>query len=314
MDAVAVAAADVGLRTRGPGSCEIDVGPRTYAVKAEPDAVERLTAVLTRVVPGLRRSAPLREQVSTHDARRLEPFVERFRDMGILLFPGEEVDVTDEPGRRLYSYVCRRTEEPDRVFADFRAKRIAVTGPEEIVSVWSPLLAEQGLSLAKQDLTLAEEESSLAGEESHRTEQGPALRIVAAYDGTGLAEANRRLCAEGTDWLPVLFGAQRVRIGPWVRVGESGCLRCHLPSAPPRPAPRPAGWATLQPGCLHWAGGLIAHLALRSLLPMGAEHAWGRVTTLDVSTGEQSSVTTWRDPFCPDCATRAPAAREWVAL
>ncbi|AYA15578.1 hypothetical protein DCW30_23345 [Streptomyces alfalfae] len=62
------------------------------------------------------------------------------------------------------------------------------------------------------------------------------------------------------------------------------------------------------------AGGLIAHLALRSLLPMGAEHAWGRVTTLDVSTGEPSSVTTRRDPFCPDCVTRAPAAREWVAL
>ncbi|THC51445.1 hypothetical protein E7X58_15065 [Streptomyces sp. A1499] len=61
------------------------------------------------------------------------------------------------------------------------------------------------------------------------------------------------------------------------------------------------------------ADGLIAHPALRSLLPMGAEHAWGRVTTLDVSTGEQSSVTTWRGPFCPDCVTRALAAREWVA-
>ncbi|WP_447041563.1 hypothetical protein [Streptomyces sp. DSM 118878] len=313
-----MAAADVGLRMRGPGSCEIDVGPRSYAVRADPDAVRQLATVLTRVVPGMRRSAPVRRQLSPDDARRLEPFVQRFRDMGILLFPGKEVSVTDEPGRRLYSYVCRRTREPDRVFADLRAKHIAMSGPEEVVSAWSPLLVEQGLSLAEQEMTPAGRE--------------PALRIMAAHDGASLAAANRRLCAEGTDWLPVLFGAQRVRIGPWVRVGESGCLRCHvpdlpglpeltdlpdrpdLPSATGRSAFHPAGWATFQPGCLHWTGGLIAHLALRSLLPMGAEHAWGRVTTLDASTGEQSSVTTWRDPCCPDCATQASAAREWVAL
>jgi hypothetical protein len=293
MEAVAVAATDVGLRMRGPGRCEIDVGPRTYALKANPDAVRQLADVLTQVVPRIRRSAPVRRQLSTDEARRLEPFAARFRDMGILLFPGEKARVTDEPGRRLYSYICRRTEEPDRIFADLRAKPISLSGPAEIVSVWSSLLAEQGLSLTGQD--------------------PPALRIVAACDEASLAAANRRLCAEGADWLPVLFGAQRVRIGPWVRVGESGCLRCHLPSHPAQPASHPAGWATFQPGCLHWTGGLVAHLALRSLLPMGAEHAWGRVTTLDASTGEQSSVTTWRDPFCPDCATHAPAAREWVA-
>ncbi|MFI0976742.1 hypothetical protein ACH4SP_06900 [Streptomyces sp. NPDC021093] len=287
-----MAAADVGLRLRGPGSCEIDVGPRTYVLKADPDAVRQLADVLTQVVPKLRRGAPVLRQLTADDAGRLAPFVKRFRDMGILLFPGEKACVVDEPSRRLYSYICRRAEDPDRVFADLRAKRIAVSGPEEIVSVWSHLLTEQGLSLTGPD---------------------PALRIVAASDEANLATANRRLCAEGTDWLPVLFGAQRVRIGPWVRVGESGCLRCHLPSHPARSAPRPAGWATLQSGCLHWTGGLIAHLALRSLLPMGAEHAWGRVTTLDASTGEQSSVTTWRDPFCPDCAAHAPAAREWVA-
>lgn len=315
-----MAATDVGLRMHGPGSCEIDVGPRTYALKADPDAVRQLTEALTQVVPRIRCSAPVRRQLSKDDARRLEPFAKRFREMGILLFPGEKASVTDEPARRLYSYICRRTEEPDRVFADLRAKRIAVSGPKEVVSVWSPLLTEQGLSLAGHDPGLAghrpshvEHDPGLAGHGPSHAGPEPALRIMAACDEASLAAANRRLCAEGTDWLPVLLGAQRVRIGPWVRVGESGCLRCHLPSQPPRSAPRPAGWATFQPGCLHWTGGLIAHLALRSLLPMGAEHAWGRVTTLDASTGEQSSVTTWRDPFCPDCATPAPAAREWMA-
>ncbi|WP_159047843.1 hypothetical protein [Streptomyces sp. WM6378] len=306
-----MAATDVGLRIRGPGRCEIDVGPRTYALTAEPDAVRQLADVLTQVVPTIRRSAPVRRQLSPDDARRLEPFVKRFRDMGILLFPGEEVRLDDEPGRRLYSYICRRSEDPDRIFAGLREKCIAVSGPEEVVSVWSPLLAEQGLSVTEHGRDITEYGPGPSAPSPSGSD--PALRIVVACDEAGLAAANRQLCAEATDWVPVLFGAQRVRIGPWVRVGESGCLRCHLPARPTRQAFRPAGWATFQPGCLHWAGGLVAHLALRSLLPMSAEHAWGRVTTLDVSSGEQSSVTTWRDPFCPDCAAHAPAAREWVA-
>ncbi|MFE5868131.1 TOMM precursor leader peptide-binding protein [Streptomyces roseifaciens] len=301
MEKVAVAAADVEFRMHGPEKCEIAVGPRTYALTADPAALQPLADVITQVVPRMRRSAPIRRQLTEAEARRLSPFMPRLRDMGVLLFPGENAVIDGEPGRRLYSYICRRAAEPDRVFSGIRAKRIHVTGPEPVVSVWNRLLREQGLNPAGPE-----------------PEADAALRIVADSDEARLAAANRTLCADRRSWLPVRFGAQRVRIGPWVRAGESGCLRCHLPARPeeerarePGPA---AGWATLQPGCLYWTGGLVAHLALRALLPMAAEHPWGRVTTMDAATGEQTSLTAWRDPFCPDCAGHTSASREWVAL
>ncbi|MCC3770090.1 hypothetical protein [Streptomyces sp. UNOC14_S4] len=299
LDTVAVAAADVALRMRGPDKCEMAVGPRTFTLAAAPDALKPLADVITQVVPRLRRSVPVRRQLSGAEARQLAPFAQRLRDMGVLLLPGKDVVIDDEPGRKLYAYICRRATGPDRVFSAVRAQRIHVSGPEPVISLWPCLIREQGLNVSD-------------------TPADAALRIVADSDEARLMAVNRGLCADRGSWLPVAFGAHRVRIGPWVRTGESGCLRCHLPAYPetePAPGPGPAaGWATLQPGCLYWTGGLVAHLALRALLPMAAEHPWGRVTTVDASTGEQTSLTTWRDPFCPDCARYAPASREWVAL
>lgn len=301
MSLVAVASTDVEFRMKGREKCEVAVGLRTFSLTADPDVLESLTGVILQVVPRLRRSASIGEQLSAAEAERLAPFVGRLRDMGILLFPRNGVVITDEPGRRLYSYIYRRSNEPDQVYSGIRAKRIHVSGLEPVVDVWCPLLEQQGLTADRLE----------PGDDAE-------LTIVIARDKAALAAANRVQCADRSAWLPVLFGTQRVRIGPWVWVGESGCLRCHTPAdsvaEPTRAEGAAAGWVTLQSASLHWTGGLVAHLALRALLPMGAEHPWGRVTDVDVATGEQTSVTTWRDPFCVDCAEAAPTPREWVTF
>ncbi|TYK50614.1 hypothetical protein [Actinomadura decatromicini] len=298
MRTVLVAASDVEVRFGDAGGkCEIAVGPRAFSLAAGEDSLDALAEVLLRVVPRLRRAAPAAEQLSAAEVATLEPYVERFREMGVLLFPGDEVVIDDEPGRRLYSYVARRAADPDRAFMGVRAKRIVLRGPEHVVSVWGRLLSEQAIQVEQ-----ADEEAD--------------LNIVVASDEEVLMAVNRALCSARRNWVPVVFSPQSVRIGPWVKAGESGCLRCFVPpdtAAGKERSARP-GWATMQAGSLHWTGGLLSHLALNALLPMGAEHPWGRVTTVDVVAGEQRSVTTWRDPFCDDCGERSVPHREWVTL
>jgi hypothetical protein len=300
METVAVAAADVEFLSSAADACEITVGPRTYSLAADRDTLRSLEEVVIQVVPRMQQSVPIGRQLSPAEAGRLAPFVQRFRDMGILLFPEKDTAIEDEPARLLYSYICRRAADPDRVFTELRAKRIEVSGPERVVAVWSRLLAEQGLTVAS-----AERPTGVA-----------ALSVAAMRDEAGLVAMNQILCADRAAWLPVLFGPERARIGPWVRVGEAACLRCFVSPVPDadRSRKQGSGWVTLRPGCLYWIGGLIAQLALGGLLSMGAEHPWGRVTTVDAVTGEQTSVTAWRDPFCADCARHAPASQEWVAL
>src|ERR1017187_5939570 len=114
METVAVAAADVEYLAREPERCEIAVGLRTYSLAADRDALQSLADVVLQIVPRMRRSVSVGRQISSAEAGRLAPFVERFRDMGILLFPGNGTAIEDEPGRRLYSYICRRAADPDR--------------------------------------------------------------------------------------------------------------------------------------------------------------------------------------------------------
>jgi hypothetical protein len=296
MNMMAVAAADFQVLNRDPGRCEVAVGPRTYALDGEPEALRALVEVALEVVPRLRTTVQPGRRLSAAEAERLAPFVERFREMGILLFPG--VEIADEPARRLYSFVSRRSVEPDKVFTRLAEKGVRLSGPPRVVEVWQRAVAEQGLTLAA------------------ATAEDAALSIVMACEEESLAEANRRMCAAKASWLPVLFGERHVRVGPWVRVGDSGCLRCYRPPGPEHARGRgaPDGWAALQPGVLNWAGGLVAELALRALLPMAADHPWGKVTLLDVPAGTQSAVTAWRDPFCSDCAEHSPAPGEWAAL
>lgn len=298
MRTVLVAASDVEVRfDGGGGKCEIAVGPRAFSLAAGADSLDALAEVLWRVVPRLRRAAPAAEQLSAAEVAALEPYAERFREMGVLLSPEDGVVIDDEPDRRLYSYVARRAEDPDRVFKSVQAKRVVLRGPENVVSVWARLLDEQGIQVDR------------ANEEAD-------LNIVVSSDEEVLMALNRALCTARRNWVPVVFSPRTVRIGPWVKTGESGCLRCFVPRDGTKGKERSArpGWATMQAGSLYWTGGLLTHLALNALLPMGAEHPWGRVTTVDVAAGEQSSVTTWRDPFCDDCGERSVPRREWVTL
>jgi hypothetical protein len=340
-DAAVLAAADVEFRANGPGQCEIAVGPRTYSLAAAPEAIASLADAVERIVPALRRALPLARQLGPAEIERLTPVLGRLRELGVLLEPAAGTVVEDEAARRLYTYIWRRAaRDPDRTFAEVRARRVRVAAPPAVAEPWCRLLREQGLvATAGGYPDLRGQREDAAG----RPDAAPHadLTVVVSHDEAQLAAANRRLCADRLGSVAVLVGPHRFRIGPWVKVSESACLRCFAgvadaltgasagsgASTGTRDAPGSSsgtgrrrapgarsGWATFQPGSLAWAGGLVSHLALRAMVPMSAEHPWGRVTTIDVVDLEQSSVTALRDPFCPDCAAPAPAAMEWVAL
>ncbi|MER5970407.1 hypothetical protein ABT112_11845 [Streptomyces sp. NPDC002055] len=164
--------------------------------------------------------------------------------------------------------------------------------------------------------------------------------VVSLADEAALHRAAHQLCAEHRPFLPVLVTPEQIRLGPWTMPGESACPRCSAPYGAslgdtgvgtvadglagdgataddtPRRTTTPAvahdSWPSLQPGCLVWAAGLTAQLTLRAFMPMGAEHPWGRIVTLDPVTCEQTSVRAWRDPYCACCATAGPVAQEWL--
>ncbi|WKU48157.1 hypothetical protein Q3V23_31155 [Streptomyces sp. VNUA116] len=307
---VLVGATDVEWTALGNSRFQLLAGPRRFVIEAEAEKAETLRHLVTEVVPKLRRTAAVREQLAAHEVERLLPYAKRLADMGVLLHPREPIDSDAE--LRLYSFIARRSAAPDKVFASVR-RPIAIDCPPRLADALTGALRRQGLR---------PRDAGPAGD-GPRAATGAraaddALTIVGALaDESALADATRELCRRGGPFLPVLVTSSRIRTGPWTLPGESACPHCTASYALPATGTADAtglahdSWNTLQSGCLEWAAGLIAHLALRALVPMGTEHPWGRVVALDPATGEQSSARLWRDPYCAVCATPGPLAQEW---
>ncbi|SER48144.1 bacteriocin biosynthesis cyclodehydratase domain-containing protein [Streptomyces sp. yr375] len=299
---VVVGATDVEWKTLGNSRFEILVGARKFVVEAKGEKGEALRYVMADVVPKLRRTAAVREQLSAPEAERLLPYMEKLAAMGVLLYPKEPIGTEGE--LRLYSFIARRSAAPDGVFASVR-RDIGVTGPPRMADALGGALRRQGLRVRDGD----------AGDSALNV-------VVSLADEAVLRRTNRELCAAGRSFLPLLVTPRTIRIGPWTMPGESACLDCCAPydtatTATATPAARDSGvahdsWPTLQSGCLEWAAGLTAHLTLRAFMPQGAEHPWGRVVTLDPAACEQTSVRAWRDPYCASCASAGPTAQEWL--
>jgi hypothetical protein len=305
-DAIVVGATDVEWKALGNSRFEIVAGARKFVVEAKGEKGERLRHVVTRVVPRLSRSATLREQLPAAEAERLLPHVKSLAAMGVLLYPREPI--TTDAELRLYSFIARRSTAPDEVFASLR-REITVTGPARVTDAFAEGFTRQGLRVRDpQD-----------AQRTRNTATGLAV-VVSLHDEAVLQRANRELCAARRPFLPVLVTPARIRIGPWTMPGESACLHCSAPGGATAADASLTGvvardsWPTLQSGSLGWAAGLTAQLALRAFLPMGPEHPWGRIVTLDPVACEQSTVRAWRDPYCASCATAAPVAQEWLEV
>lgn len=295
---VAVGAADVELRSLGEGRFELLTGARRFVLRITGEQEQALSEILTDILPKLSRTVPVREQTTAADIALLAPYVKQLASMGVLLFPGHTIGSAAD--LRLYTFIARRTAEPDKVFGSVKAKRVTLTGPDRVTAVFADLLRDQGLTVGGGSPTGADAALTVA---------------VALGDEAGLDDTNRRLCGDGRSWLPVLVTPDQLRLGPWTMPGESACPRCY---GPPRPVaddlPATGSWLTLQPGFLGWAGGVLAHMAMRAFVPMGAEHPWGRITTIDAARCEQTSLRAWRDPYCAVCAPYAPALQEWAEV
>ncbi|WP_093168015.1 hypothetical protein [Sinosporangium album] len=270
-----------------------------------------MSRVLTETLPKLRRSVPLHEQISEKEIVALRPFLNQLMSLRLLLCPTPGT-VGSDADLRLFTFISRRTDRADEMFAAVKARRVQVVGPPEVTAAWTSALAAQGLSAV--DHGQADLGVFAPGESGDARRTG--LTIVAAADEDMLTFANRRFCAQKRSWLPVLFTPDRIRIGPWTMPGESACYCCAVPAAEGRAEAGavPSSWLTYQPACAAWAGGLIAYTVLRAFVPMGGEHPWGRVTTLDAARCEQVSRRAWRDPYCRDCAEEAPVTLTWAAL
>lgn len=299
---VAVGATDVELRTLGEGRFELLTGARRFVLKITGEQEAALSAILTDIVPKLSRTVPLGEQIAAAEIALLAPYVKQLASMGVLLSPGHTIGTAAD--LRLYTFIARRTAEPDKVFGSVKAKRVTLTGPDRITTVFAALLKDQGL-------TVGDDDRADTDDDAH-----PALTVVVSLgDEAELDDTNRRLCGERRSWLPVLVTPDRLRLGPWTMPGESACPRCYGPPPPvPDDLPATGSWLTLQPGFVGWAGGVLTHMAMRGFVPMGAEHPWGRITTIDAARCEQTSLRAWRNPYCAVCAPYAPARQEWAEV
>lgn len=311
---IVVSATDIDFRILGDGRFQIAAGNRRSVAVGKSAQVHALSDVIREILPRLRRSVPLGEQLPEADIARLRPFLKQLLSLGVLLTPAGGVD-TDED-LRLYSFISRRADHPDETFADVKAQRVDMDGPTEVIDAWAPLLTAQGIALGEVTEADRTDADGRAGDAAADADGGQAtLTIVVATDEARLRSANRRLCASRRSWVPVLFTPHRIRIGPWTMPGESACHRClPRPETTSAPTSVPAGWLTFQPGCLAWAGGLVTHLVLRAFVPMGGEHPWGSVASLDAVDCTHRTVRAWRDPYCEDCAEHAPATLGWAAV
>ncbi|WP_432092992.1 hypothetical protein [Streptomyces sp. bgisy100] len=345
-----VGATDVELTALGNSRFEIIAGARKFVVEAKGESGETLRHLLTEVVPKLSRTAPVREQLTADEAERLRPHMKNLAAMGVLLQPRETIGSKAE--LRLYSFISRRTSSPDAVFASVRRditltgpSRVTDVLGEALRRQGLRVrdAADAPDSEHCEDFAAgAARASGAAGADDRTGNTAPdGLTIVVSLaDEASLDRAAHRLCADRRPFLPVLVTPEQVRLGPWTMPGESACPRCSAPDraalgdtgvsavadglardgaagdGPQRRTTTPAvahdSWPSLQPGCLVWAAGLTAQLTLRAFMPMGAEHPWGRIVTLDPVTCEQTSVRAWRDPYCACCATAGPVAQEWL--
>jgi bacteriocin biosynthesis cyclodehydratase domain-containing protein len=288
---VAVGLPDVELRTLGDHRFELATPTRRFVLTADDRQWESLERAVTTIVPKLRRSLPLREQLGPAEVESLRPHLAQLTSMGVLIRPREPIGTAAE--HRLYAYLSRRTTGPDDVYATLRRTPVQVGGDAATAEAIRQVLTGQGLTVAPSG-------------------RGGLTVLVVRGDSDALADANRAACDTGDAFLPVLLMPRLARIGPWTRPGESACLAC-LPGTGDRAAgARAENWATTQPGFRAWLAGLIGHLTLRALVPAGTAHPWGTVTSLDPETGEQETNRAWRDPYCPVCAPRRPAAQEWI--
>ena len=291
---IAVGAVDTELTELGGGRFEIICGARRFVVEATGEQWTALRDVITAIVPKLRRSAPIGDQLDADELRAVRPYLKQLAAFGVVLFP--RVDIDTPAQRRLYSFLARRSDEADRIYASIQRKTIEITGPAAVAEPIRDALSAQGLSVAD-------------------NAADPALTVVVSTaDRDALMAANERNCRDGRSWVPILVTSRRVVLGPWTIPGESACLRCG-PGQDLVPESTASGsWLTMQPGLLGWIAGLVAHNTLRAFVPMAADHPWGEVVTVDPATGQQFSHRAWRDPYCVDCAVRAPAAAEWVEV
>lgn len=332
-DQILIGAADASICRAGDDKWRLSTAGRSVTVRMDPAAADGLARLVAGVLPLLDTALPLRALLSNDQLELLTPYLDLLVSTGLLLTPGSDPTpiIGGPTDVQLYSYVSRRSPDPDRVYRLARAKRIAVHGPEHWVTAVVAGLREQGLTVTAGESWFPGDDVPPANDVDLAVVIGTYADPAAAERAEGLAGVNRAWAAAGLSWVPVVVRPTTVQLGPWTLAGDSACLGCLLGAGLPargavvghsgsaatdfRPASvrsESKGWTSSQPAALRWATGLLSHLMLRAFVPIGQYHPWGTVNVLDAERLEHSSIRVWRDPSCPDCGSLTPRLEEWI--
>jgi bacteriocin biosynthesis cyclodehydratase domain-containing protein len=314
---VVLGAPDVALAVFGDDCCELSTGGARYELRVSGPDRDRLRQVVEDVLPRLSRLSPLGSLISEPELDLVLPLLPQLAQMGVVFLPrlaaGSLATAAD---LRLYTYLARRTPLVDPAFEQVRRRRVILAGPVGLAESWAGVLREQGLTVATTESWRDLEPSTATSPEEIL------VLVLLGRDRPTLEEANLACHRAQRSWVPVTIEQSLVRIGPWVDYRQTACPTC----SPPDPGQEvgagwaPLGeqvatsWSALQPGATHWAAGLLGTLALRALIPLGAESPWGRLTVLDIERMEQRSSLVWKDPQCPVCSRPPHLVQEWVEL
>lgn len=293
-----VAASDVTFKRDDPSHIIITTGAKTYTLEAAPEQVDELRNILADIVPLLRDSESLARSLSPDQTKVLQPYVQDFVTMGVLLEAPQDIDT--EAKRQFFTFLARRTSNANAAYKSAREQRFRFVGPDEPVRRWRTAFEEQGLAV-------------------DASETAASICIELVVDAKYLPEISGKYHAAGSAWVPIVLTPTGATVGPWVIPGETACPVCSeslggLDTYFAKPVVRgiKTSWLSLQAGSLAWIGGLLTHSALRVVAPAGPHSPWGRRIDLDFLRTEQERVFVWKDPYCAACGASPRPTRLWI--
>lgn len=290
-----IAASDTAFEVVDASHIAIMTGARTCTLESTPEQTKDLLDVLANIVPLLKESESLARDLSQPQRETLQPYIEDFIKLGVVLEAPPDIDT--EAKRRLFTFLSRRANNAREIYAQARRQDFCISGPHQFIEPWRSAFEAQGLSI-----------------QPSKTPDSISLELVT--NAAEIPRLSKQHHSAGTAWAPLVLNPTGASIGPWVIPGETACPLCpelavtgSQPAGPPQDAN--SSWLSLQTGPLSWVGGVLTHLALRVVAPVGPHSPWGRRIDLDFLRTEQKTVSVWKNPFCAVCGPTSRPQRVW---
>jgi bacteriocin biosynthesis cyclodehydratase domain-containing protein len=315
---------DLDIKILSQDLYEIQTAKSKYTIQSKTEERDTFLHIFDTILPKLNGSAPLNSVLSKQELSLFRPLISQLHRMGIIFFLNSAVAnyVITHNDISLYTYLARRTTNPDPFFLQIKQQKVALYGSKLLIDNWAAVLRTQGLSVV--------EPQSIGQNQVPTVDKDVSLVIltVIGEDAAFLQVTNQHFYEQKIRWIPIIIEPMKIQLGPWIdSLHETPCYSClvsnrngHVQSQeivndPFKPRRAITSWSSLQPSTNAWVGGLLAQMVLRALVPIsGEDPPWGRVTTLDVVALSQETKHIWKYPYCPVCSKQAPRVQQWVEV